>query len=229
LTRADSGDGVPSVRGGNDPIKTRARREVARAAGISPASVKKAEQRARASAPDGAGAPDAPVAEDPVTLELFVDDVSTRAVCKFALPYQLAIDAADKHLQLALGALKPIENSALGQELRAQVQNVGGRVRSERPGAICPWCKGLPKATFGLCGGCKGQQWVTAEKAARAPAECREASPPIVMWNGKPVPYADALAGKFQTNGAPAKKSSRRIKVEDEAGNEIPLDSDEAY
>jgi ParB-like chromosome segregation protein Spo0J len=222
--------------------KAEARRQVARAAGISPASVKKAEQRAAAaardSAPGGADAPvsatsqgEAPPAAEPTLDLLGVDDASTRAVCAFALTTQEAIDGADKHLRLALGALKPIEATALGQELRVQVERVGGLVRAARPAAVCPWCKGLPKATFGICGGCKGAQWVTAEHAARAPVEAREgkAGVTIVLWNGLPVPYADALAGKFPTNGAPAKKGPKHVRVEDEHGNEMSLDDEAAY
>jgi ParB-like chromosome segregation protein Spo0J len=211
-------------------IKAEARKLVARDHGTTPTAIKQAEKRARAaakeSAAEGSACPTpsvtAAVAVEPAFFEpnlnlLGCDDDSTRAVCKFAKPYQEAIDEADKHLRLALGALKKIEQSALGQELRAQVERVGSLVRSKRPEFICPWCKGLPKATFGICGGCNGQFYVSAEVAARADAKLLEADPPIVAYHGKPMPYADALAGKLPKNGGAGKS----IRVVDSDGNDL--------
>jgi len=162
------------------------------------------------------GAPQTREPLPPPNLDLLgVDDDSTRAVCKFVQAEQAAIDEADKHLRLALAALKPIELSRLGQELRAQVSRVGELVRSQRPAALCPWCKGLPKATVGLCGGCRGEMWVSAEVAGRAPRELRDETAPVVAYNGKFIPYAAARAGKLPRNGTAPGKT---ISVVDEAG-----------
>jgi len=210
-------------------VKAEARRQVARDAGVTAGAIKQSEQRA-AVKESAAGAhgpalrePAAPavVPALPPTLNLLgCDDASTRAVCAFAKPYQDAIDEADKHLRLALGALKKIEMSRLGQELRMQVERVGGLVRSKRPEFICPWCKGLPKATFGVCGACNGEGYVSAEVAARADGKLLEASPPVVAFHGRPVPYLDARDGRLPKNGAPP-APGRSIQVVDEQGRDL--------
>lgn len=215
--------------------KAEARRQVARAAGMSPAGVRKAEQRAAAAEESAAGeSGDVPLSSEPAgaaaepaftyNLEVYgCKDASTEAVCNFARPVQEAIDEADKHLRRALAALKPIELSKLGQELRAQVHRVGDLMRSERPHAICPWCKGLPKAMIGICAGCSGIGYVSAEKRLRAPRECFFIDPPIVMIDGREYPYADAIAGKLPKNGVPA-KAAKRVSVVDDRGDPFKVD-----
>lgn len=222
-------------------IRTLANRDAAALTGVSIARVKNAkaavaaEQRA-AEAPavadgDTAFAPgdtDQRAEPAPPCLDLLgVDDSNTRFVCGIAKDFQKAVDEADKHLRLALAALKPLESQPMGQRLRPQIERVGSLVRSERPAAICPWCKGLPIATTGArCAGCGGEFFVSAEKLERAPQELREQ--PLVAIDGKFYPYVDVAAGKLPPKNGHA-KPTKRITAVDEAGNEIPLDADEAY
>lgn len=206
-------------------IKVEARKQVARAAGVSVAAVKKAEQRAAAPKvppSDGAGAPvsaakgqgEAP-SEAETTLELLgCDDSSARAVMQYAAKDQRAIDDADKYLRLAQTALAGMAPGTVQQQLHAQVHRVASLVRSHRPGFICPWCKGLPKGEFGACTPCGGAGYVSHEIAGRAPAELRNAAPPVVAIDGKFYPYAEVRDGKAKPgkNGAP-KKAEKRIAV----------------
>lgn len=218
-----------------DSTKAVARKLVARDHGMTVAAVKKREQRyederEKSSTGDAVlfGAAPVEVEEAPPTLNLLgCDDASTRAVMKFARPVQAAIDEADKHLRLALGALKPLDATDIGQDLRKQVERVGALVRSHRPESICPWCKGLPKATVGNCGGCGGAGYVSAEKVQRAPSECFFREPPLVIVKGKAQPYADVRDGKVKpgVNGAAViGKPARTISVVavDDDGNETP-------
>jgi hypothetical protein len=215
-------------------VKAQARKEVARAAGISPASVKKAEQRAaKASAEGSAGPP--PNAQSAEPSALFVPcidllglpiDGKTQTANDWSADVQAALDEADKHLRLAQAALKRLEvctfPATIGQQLRAEVHRIADRVRSERPASICPWCKHVPEVTA-TCNPCKTLGYVSADVMSRAPRECIQSSgaiatgrgalstPPIVMWNGQAVPYVDAVAGRWPKNGraaAPAKKAN---------------------
>lgn len=223
-------------------VKAEARRQVARAAGVSPASVKKAEQRAAAKeSAAGAGTPllrepaasaaEPALSPEPGTLDLLgCDDNSARAVAKFARKDQDAIDEADKYLRLAQTALTHMTPGTVQQQLHADVHRVASRVRSHRPDAICPWCKGLPKSEAGACQPCGGAGYVSEEVAGRAPGELVNADAPMVAIDGKFYPYPDVRDGKTKPakNGT-AKKAEKRISAVDGEGNEIPLDADEAY
>jgi ParB-like chromosome segregation protein Spo0J len=198
-------------------VKAAARKAVARAAGVSPAAVKKAEQRANRDL-KGSGAAETPssarreseasspvsshgdpsgtaeaLGEDvqPLTLDLLgIDDSSVRAVMKFARKDQDAIDEADKHLRLAQTALARMTVCTPFQELRADVHRVASRVRSLRPAFLCPWCKGLPRNEV-QCQPCLGLGYVPHDVAGRAPREARENDEPIVLIDGKAIPYVD--------------------------------------
>jgi hypothetical protein len=215
--------------------KIEARKQVARAAGVTVGAVKKAQQRAKAAAAPPAAEPGEDLAEQVApeaapTLDLLgVDDVSTRAVMKYARKDQDAIDKADKLLRLAQAALSEMTAGAVQQELYGQVHRVASLVRSHRPDFICPWCKGLPKASFGVCGGCAGAGYVAHEKAGRAPKELREL-PALVSLDGVFMPYEDVRDGKLPAkNGKAAKAPAKKVRVVDEHNQEIPLDADEAY
>lgn len=228
---AATGDTVPGSTG---RVKAEARRQVARAAGITTGAVKKAEQRAKAAAalPSPAevmgefeGVPQSAV----LALDLLgCDDNSARAVAKYARKDQEAIDEADKYLQLAQRAISGMAAGAVQQQLHADVHRVASRVRSHRPEFLCPWCKGLPKATLPGCVPCAGMGYVPAEVCERAPKELRE-GPAMVAIDGVFYPYEDVRAGKLPATNGTAKKPGKRVTAQDEHGNEIPLDADEAY
>jgi ParB-like chromosome segregation protein Spo0J len=179
--------------------KAEARREVARAAGMTPASVKRAEMRANAKEAD----PFAPAAAGEVA-PAFVPNLKllgvpiehVRQLCELAAPRQAAIDEADKHLRLAQAALKRAEHDTQMQQLYADVHRVASRVRSCRPEMICPWCKGVP-ALVATCSGCQMAGYVSEEQGRNCPPELLGDADPVVVVNGQLVPYADASAGKL--------------------------------
>lgn len=230
-------EGVTVSQAPQHSAKAAARRAVARAAGVSTGAVRQAEHRAKKRAESSATVPgetalsSAPAAEaeEPApTLNLLgCDDSSTRTVMKFARPIQEAIDEADRHLRLAQTAIARMPAGALQQDLKEQVRRLASLVRSHRPESICPWCKGLPKATIGSCGGCGGDGFVSAEKVGRAPSECFFRDPPLVVINGKSQPYADVRDGKVKpgVNGAPViGKPIKKISVTLADGTDADLD-----
>jgi len=233
--------------------KAQARKEVARAAGVSTAAVKKAEQRAAAkdvpSDPAGASSPpnDAPAGLPPPPIDLLgTPQLKGNASYDFVRVVQVPLDEADKLLRQAQAVLKRLDGVAgfatVAQQLHAEVHRVASRVRSHRPWAICPWCKCLP-ALVKTCAGCERRGWVSEEVARRAPTECitssatmviggfvtRQITPPVVMWNGQAVPYDDAAAGKFPKNGraAPAKGKGISVELPDGSEADLTVDYDE--
>jgi hypothetical protein len=216
--------------------KAEARRQIARAAGITPAAVKKAEQRAAAKVPpsDGAGAPvsadgrgEAPP-EAEATLDLLgCDDASGEAMAKFARFDQAAIDEADKYMRLAQTAIARMAPSTMAQELKADVHRVASRVRAARPESICPWCKGLPRPEAPPCAPCGGLGYVSKEIAGRAPKELLDTSvaPLVAGVDGKFRLYTDVRDGKWTPpkNAAPAKRG-KTLTVRTTDGVEHRLD-----
>lgn len=233
------------------PSKAQARAAIAGAKGIQPESMRKAEQRARkrdeitatsaaaaekraAALPLNTGATEGlEAAPEPDTLDrLGLEDASSKAVMNFARKDQDAIDRADQLLRQAQTALMGMTPGPVQQELHAQVHRVASLVRSHRPEAICPWCKGLPKADVPPCKPCGGAGYVSAEVKARAPAELRD-GPTLVAIDGQFIPYMDAKAGKLPgKNGAP-KKPGKRFEVtlpDGRSGDpEVLADEDQVY
>jgi len=197
---AESGDMSPLPRGASDQtVKAEARKQVARAAGITPASVKKAEQRAADKAEADPFAPVGEVASEwiPNLKLLGVPGDDARALCELAAPRQAAIDEADKHLRLAQAALKRVEQDTAMQQLYADVHRVASRVRSCRPEMICPWCKNVP-ALRATCSGCQMAGYVSEEQGRGAPRELVDTNfAPLVAVNGAFRTYADAAAGNL--------------------------------
>ena len=189
--------------------KAEARRQVARAAGVTTAAVRQAEHRSAAkssadgAAPPSSGAP-AATAEEPAfspNLDLLgvpFDDVE--GTCGAAAYRQSTLDAINKHLIAAQSAATRLGDNAEAQQFHAEVHRFAAWARGMRPAAICPWCKAIAKLTAD-CPVCHTQGHVPAElmKAAdsRVPRELRDPSAPAVFVNGQLVPYADALAGKL--------------------------------
>lgn len=213
-------------------IKAEARRQVARDTGETREGVKRAEKYAKERAAQEAESPPPPApAEQPFPTNLNVlgvEDSSTKTICKFARPAQDAIDEADKYLRLAVAALKPIELTGLGTELRDQIQRVGELVRTRRPAALCPWCKGLPRATWvpvagAVCPVCKCDGYVTAERVKTAPPEALRL-PAVVLINGRAFPYEAVRDGDVKAApGASAPKSGKHLSVETTDGEVVDL------
>lgn len=205
-------------------VKAKARKEVARAAGVSVAAVKKAEQRAKAAKEE---APAEPAAPEPATLDLlFVDDDGARAIMHLARGDQEAIDKADKLLQRAQAALNGLTANALQQQLYADVHRVASRVRSHRPEFICPWCKGLPDLLED-CQPCLSLGYVSHEIAGRAPPELRTADPPLVMIHGKAWPYADVRDGKAPPKNGHAKRGGLTVETTDGEVHDLTVEADD--
>jgi ParB-like chromosome segregation protein Spo0J len=235
LTDGSQGQLSPAPQRG---ARAQARKEVARAAGVTPAAVKKAEQRAAqkstaaSNLPTGTSEP-AAVAVEPALFTPCIDLLGlpvsreTATANEWSADVQAALDEADKHLRLAQAALKKLETCTFPktpqQQLYAEVHRLADRVRSHRPASICPWCKHVPAVTE-TCNPCVALGYVSEEVALRAPKECLDAASPVVMRHGQAVPYADAVAGRWPTNGraAPAKKA-KGISVELPDGSEADL------
>ena len=220
----------PETRAGQRAIKAEARKRGARDGGITTSAIRKAERAAeKSSAAPMSGelgsAPAAEAGEPALTLDLLgCDDASAKAVAKYARKDQEAIDEADQALRHAQAVLRRLTPCTAFKQLHEQVHRVASLVRSARPEAICPWCKGLPKSDV-ACGPCAGLGYVTDEMRARAPKELRE-GPPLVAIDGKFYPYADVRDGKLRPgkNGAPA-KAEKKISVTTADGAEADLDA----
>lgn len=221
-------------------VKAEARKDVAKAAFVTTAAVKKAEQRARDSAaghPPGLPSEPAAAAVEPALFTPCIDllglpvNGATRVANDWSAGVQAAIDEADKYLRLAQAALKKLEACAFhnttAQQLRDDVHRVASRVRSVRPHSICPWCKHVPKATES-CNPCHTLGYVSEEVAARAPAVCLDKARPVVMWRGQPVPYADAVAGRWPKNGSNGKGGSISVDLPDGTAADLTTEYDEA-
>lgn len=157
-----------------------ARRQVAKDTGLSVAAVTRADQREKAR--EGAAAQATPVdgstpAPLPPPIETWgapFDD----SMAGLVQPVLEAIDAADKHLRAAQGALKALGETAVDKGVQArlydEVHRLAANVRASRPAAICPWCKWETEVGSGYvtdCLGCRSFGWVTAEVMNAAPPE----------------------------------------------------------
>lgn len=210
--------------------KAEARRAVAAAAGVTTGAVRQAEYRSK-QREEAERAPAEPSEPAAPTLELLgCNDASGEAVAKFARKDQEAIDEADKYLRLAVAALERMAPGGEAAALRARVASVAAFVRAARPVSVCPKCKGLPKTTVAGCKPCAGLGYVPEAVLASMRPELLDIEHPAVELDGVLYPYADVRDGKLPVVHGEAKPAGKRIRVEDEAGNEINTeDGEQAY
>jgi hypothetical protein len=199
LTHDVAGTSVPTTQ----TVKRQARERVAAAAGIKPASVRKAEQRAaKAAEPEEPDTSlDLPPDFETLGVTVSPDD---RAVLLDAIEQTGRWAASATRILTELTTLEKFYDPAYPQPLRPAAfaaireacQRLGHVIRSEIPVSVCPYCK-LGKDWRKTCTGCSGTGFVGKQAVRNAPAETKAVKPPRVMTiempNGKTMHPVDVL------------------------------------
>lgn len=214
-------------------VKKEANAAVAAAAGIRPASVTKAKQRARQreERTEQAASSGPEKEEQSPALPLpagFVD-------YGLAVPRELAEGISAAHAWLSqiegdarrivgeitkLGnAGRPVAHAHL-EAMRVQAKALGHAIREAIPAALCPYCK-AQAALVTNCNGCGATGVVGRHAGDHVPRELLGTEPVTVAVNGHIVPLADAAAA-LKELPEPKKKGGKPIHVEviDEVGAE---------
>jgi hypothetical protein len=244
-TRKDKRTNVPL--GTARQIKSQALKKVAREAGITPAAVRKAEQRERAkdkgeiagSSPALTGdgergesgklspaslAPPAP----PCPVDAFGVETSPAFRSRMS-EIQGVLEMINRHLinaQTELVKLKAMEfPGALWQRLKADIHSAAYNVRAAKPALVCLYCRD-PDGTALLrdhCNGCSKLGYLTEEQRAMVPRE-------LVTKGAAPVTAAPAegrryYAGSHAAGLDRAEQAARKatLRIEDGAGNPIDV------
>ena len=209
-------------------VTANARKEVARAAGVSTAAVRKAQQRAAgAAAKDSDGSAGHGAAGEPPTGPLMPletpgavapkptidllgipEDAVGQHLLRGAAEQQRIIDETDQLLRRAQFVLAGLRDAgyspARAGDIKAQVQRVASLVRGGRPVALCPYCKGATGD-----GSCDSTGLATKDEFDRAPAELKDPANPRVAHKGQFVPWTR----EFLTSGVSAARTSTESKL----------------
>ncbi len=213
--------------------KGAAREEVAKRLGKTPEAIRSAEKRARKREAEAAEAlvpEEQRLAERPpvTTYGVTLSTENARAI----VAVQELIDQADSYLRRAQGALTTLKGvNAIGASLSARIQasmhQAADAVRRERPDSICPCCK-LIVARVASCTFCGGLGVVSNDKLAGVAAELLVSGAKAVVPDGRGgfVPYAreSGKVGQTTSQKVSAAKGARKLRIEDEHGQEIPVD-----
>lgn len=219
-----------------DSPKARARREVAKAAGVSQATVKSHEKHARKSAekaendtgevgevthpaaPVEPSAPELPAGFQAYGLE--VGRELADGICA-AHAWLSTIEGDARRIVGEITKLgqagRPVAHAHL-QAMRQQAQTLGHAIREAIPVGLCPYCKAQP-ALVTDCNGCGATGVVGRHTGDHVPRELLGTAPVTVAVNGHIVPLADAAAA-LKELPKPKKKGGKPIHVEviDEVG-----------
>jgi len=237
-----TGNTVAGAGGASRPPKhektvtKEARAAVARAAGVSPVAVKRAEERAAAAKAEEAEAPDETEQEGAVVYELpegfnafglIVSQDEIREIENITL----VLGDWDKANRRTLGHLTDIEKAggaALApthaQKIRERLQAAGHAIRDAIPASLCYFCKSLD-ALKAACPACGGTGVVGMHGGDNVPPELKLGEPEArVAVNGKfvLVGAAENAAGAV---AAKPSKPARSIKVTQVDGSVADLDN----
>lgn len=218
---------TPSVKPTvSNTSKAEARKKTGAAAGVKPASVKKAEQRARAKAaePEDRGGAEAgeapsaaPVAALPPGFESFGIEMVPGHVANVVAITE-ALNKADQLLRQAQAAITSIAGkaypTAMYQRLREHVHTAAAQVRYGKPIAVCPWCKSFGPA--GSCNGCQGFGFIVEDQRGGVPKDLW--APGVVAVNGQIVPKVAAPLQRF------ADKHRMAVKLVGDDGSETDFE-----
>jgi ParB-like chromosome segregation protein Spo0J len=234
----------------NSP-KARARKEVARAAGVSTAAVRQAEARAAKSAKEAeltlrggvtvSQAPAAsgetekeeeaqPEAELPAGFQAYGVAVppEERDAIAETVTWLKSLELSARQVVAAMTDAEKHHQFAIApahiQGIRERAQQLGHALREAIPAGLCPYCKDQAKL-MDACAGCGGVGVVGRNAGDHVPRELLATDPVMVAVNGQIVPLAEA--------GAPAKPKAKKndkaihVEVIDEVGaapRELTLD-----
>jgi len=207
----------------------RAREEVAAKLGKTPEAIRQAEKRARQkeeAAKEEETPEEVRIAENPpvTTYGVALGLEFARAI----KAVQVLIDDADKQLRAAQRAITALKSqgslgSPLASRMQAEVHRAADAVRRERPDSVCPCCKLIPALQL-KCTFCGGVGVVSNEKASACAPELLVSGPKamVVSARGGLVPYDRESAAP--TEKAKPAKGAKKIRIEDDRGNELPID-----
>lgn len=223
-------DAASKSRKSDKQVTAAARKEVARAAGVSTAAVKKAEQRAASKEVEKEEQPSAEI-ELPEGFNDFELDLPAEAKAAIGRT-ALWLNGRDWELRNILSELTDAAKTdgyALAavhvQKIREAVQTAGHAVRAAIPASLCFFCKAQPALTPN-CNACGGMGVVGRHGGDNVPPELKRIGADTrVAVDGKIVPIGGAA------NAAEASKPSKprkRLRVEDENGNDITPPSHDA-
>lgn len=197
---------APPARGRPPSAEGVARKEVAPALRTTAAALKQAvyrdrkkEAAAAGGTPEGAEAaggaregrspaPAAPSVPPPPPIETFGLPMPGGWLAELVPAARARIDRADRLLQQAQAELKGLMDlehfdPGKAQDLHEAVHRAAHTVRSARPAALCPWCKGQDDID---CMACRGHRFADAGQMAMKglPPELVDVDDPQVSVNG---------------------------------------------
>jgi hypothetical protein len=225
-----------SERNQDAPI-ARARKEVARAAGISPGTVKAHEKKAqRAAVESGDGTPTQTAQPSEITLPegfetfgLTVSPPDADAIVNTA-EWLADFEGATRKILRDLTEIEKHGVYAISaahiQVIRERAQLLGHAVRDAMPAGLCFYCKGQSELVE-TCAGCGGTGVRGRHGGDSAPADLKRTDLVFVSRNGDVVP----LNGDAPPAAKKAKRGSKQIHVQvvDEVGaapRELTLELD---
>lgn len=189
-------DNVPVIaqRGKPKTAKGEARERVAALAGVTPETLRKQEQRAKAKEPakpiewgDMSGPGGKELADQHhwiAQLRSFeyygLIDLVTEDFARLVVETRRAIDQVDKDLRRTLAGITEMEKTISPsvfadldlQTVYSRIQQQASALRAIYPVALCPYCKGVSDL-MRRCKGCNGLSTVGQEALDRAPEELR--------------------------------------------------------
>jgi hypothetical protein len=222
VTQRNESNTVTGRRGSHDPIKTEARKQVARATGITPAAVRQAEVRAakKVSSPAGHGAAGDPPtgapplkhpaghgstseAERALTLPAGFRDFGLEVPKSERAALLVLVDELGEHEQwtknllgwLTRGERDPLRRiaGAVADRIREAAHGLGHALREAIPVGRCFYCKGRADLVP-TCTACGQTGFVGRHGGDGVPAELKAAAPLLVAIDGRSVPYAGGPA-----------------------------------
>jgi hypothetical protein len=222
-----------SNRTQDSPI-ARARKEVAKAAGISPRTVEDHQRRAN----ETPGFPGAQIAQlGELTDDALPKDFRSfglettqvqRAQVATAREHLADMEGDVRHLMRTLADLETLGYVAPAhvQAIRTAAQTLGHAVREAVPAGLCWYCKARPELKEN-CAGCGGTGFVGRHAGDHVPAELKRTDVVHVAVNGELVPLAAHASGAPVARPA---KNGKPLKVdvvgEDGVVNELTLERD---
>jgi len=225
-TSRNYGDSVPLIRPGRPKTpKGAARERVARETGVTPAALKKADQRAaKAAEPEEPAAPPPPPIR---TLGVELPDAMAADVAGV----QRHLDAIDQYLRRSQGELTALGKEHGGaiaharlQRLQREVHSAASLVRGSRPDTVCAYCK-LEPTLQDVCNGCGGLGYLTADQVEHVPRELLDEDAMLVAVHGILVHRNEGAATWRAAPANPGRQ--RRLRVEDEDGRDLNTDEAE--
>jgi len=212
----------------------RARRDVAKSAGVAVETVRSHEHRV-SSASEPVAVQQAPSqrvsdgeVELPAGFQAFGLDVpqAERDRIVAAIDWMADLEGSARHVLRSLAELEKHGGGKISpasiQAIRERAQALGHAIREAAPAGLCFYCKGRPDLV-GNCNGCGGTGVVGRHAGDSVPKELKSISPVFVAIDGEFIAIGGAPVQREKSKG---KKIRVEVVGEDGASRELVIEPD---